>query len=69
MDVQRSNHLIQTYVMGLLRPVQVLSKGHTRYFQNEEFALCISRVNESTKYSFHMWVSIYKSNLLRQDMS
>ena len=49
MDIQRSNHLIQTYIMGLLRPIQVLSKVHTRYFQNEEFALCISRINESTK--------------------
>ena len=28
---------------------KVLSKVHTRFFQNEEFALCISRINESTK--------------------
>ena len=45
-DIQRSKHLIQSYILGLLRHAQALSKVHTRYFQNEEFALYISRINE-----------------------
>ena len=35
--------------MGLLRNAQILSKAHTRYFQNEEFALYVSRVDEGMK--------------------
>ena len=47
--MQRSNHLIQSYILGVLRNSQTLSKIQIRYFQNEEFTLYISRINEGMK--------------------
>ena len=45
--------LDSSILMGLLRHVHILSKVHTWYFQNEEFVLYISRINEGIKKSFH----------------
>ena len=64
-DVQRSNHLIQTYMLNLLRNFLLLWKLLTSYFINEEFALYIWRISNV----WNMWVGIYRRNLLIQDMS
>ena len=37
--IQRSSHLIETYILGLLRHARILSKVRKRYFENVEFAL------------------------------
>ena len=67
-DIQRSNHLIQTYIFVSLEMAR-LSKVHTRYFQNDEFSLYISRINECMKQSFHILVGTYRSNLVIKDIS
>ena len=67
--MQRSSRLIETYILGQVKHAQILSKVHTRYFQNEEFALYILKIDEGVKYSFDMWGGIYRSILLIQYMS
>ena len=52
----------------MLRNAQILSKVHTRYFQNEKFALDISRINEGMGIEFSYVLGIYRCNLLIQDM-
>ena len=55
--------------IGLLWHAQILSKVHPRYFQNDEFALSISRINGGMKQSFCMWLDISRSSRLIQNMS
>ena len=55
-------------ILGLLRNAQILSKVHTRYFQNKKFALDISRINEGMGIDISYVVDIYRCNLLIQDM-
>ena len=61
--------MAQAYILGLLRHDQILLKVHASYFQNEDFALYISRINEGMKESFYIWVGIYRRNLLTQNMT
>ena len=48
-NIQRRNYMAQAYISGLLRHDQILLKVHASYFQNEDFALYISRINEGMK--------------------
>ena len=48
-NIQRRNYMAQAYILGLLRHDQILLKVHASYFQNEDFALYISRINEGMK--------------------
>ena len=48
-NIQRWNYMAQAYISGLLRHDPILLKVHASYFQNEDFALYISRINEGTK--------------------
>ena len=45
------------------------TQGTHGTFKMRCFGLYISRINEGMKQSFHIWVDIYRSNLLIQDMS
>ena len=55
--------------IGLLWHAQILSKVHPRYFQNDEFALSISRINGGMNQSFCMCLDISRNSRLIQNMS
>ena len=57
------------YILGLLRHAQILSKVHPRYFQNDDFAFCMAKINASMKKGFRIRVDINRSNLIIQNMS
>ena len=64
-DVQRSNHLIQTYMLSLLRNFLLLLKIIHKLLY--KWGVCIIYIRISKVWN--MWVGIYRRDLLIQDMS